>query len=350
MSGMFSRREFSRLIAAAGFAATAKPLHAVARGRETPLLKPRRLREGDTIGLVLPASLELEPQDVGMAIEQMEALGFRVKVGEHAYDRWGFLAGRDRDRAADINSAFADPEVDGIFAYTGGWGSPRVLPHLDWNVIARNPKVLVGFSDITALINAIHDRTGLVTFHGPVGASNFEPYTLDYLRRAIMSDEPIGVIRNPEKGESDLVQRQYRTWTLRSGKARGRIVGGNLTLLAAMMGTPYEVNTDGGLLFLEDTHEAPYRVDRMLTQLSQGGKFRNVRGVVWGTCTDCRASGPTLSWDELLRDHFESLDVPVVVGLAFGHIAKRATLPIGLEAELDADAATVTVTERATTG
>lgn len=345
---MISRRELARILAAAGAAAVFSPLDARSATSARRIVKPKRLRQGDTIGLVLPASMELEPQDIGLAVEQLEALGFAVKVGAHAHDEWGYLAGRDRDRAADINTAFADPEVDGIFAYTGGWGSPRVLPHLDWDIIARNPKVIVGFSDITALINVIHQRTGLVTFHGPVGASNFEPYTLDYLRRAIMSDEPMGVIANPEKGENELVQRQYRTWTLREGMARGRIVGGNLTLMAALMGTPWEVDTDGGILFLEDVHEAPYRVDRMLTQLGQGGKFRNVRGVVWGTCSDCRASGPTLSWDELLRDHFESLGVPVLVGLAFGHIAKRATLPIGLDAILDATAATVTITDRAT--
>ena len=346
---MLNRRDLARLLTAAGITAAVSPSTRAAETSRT-IIKPRRLREGDTIGMVLPASMELEPQDIEMAREQLEAVGFKVRLGAHAYDRWGFLAGRDRDRAADINAAFADPEIDGIFAYTGGWGSPRLLPWLDWPLIAANPKVLVGFSDITALINAVHQRTGLVTFHGPVGASNFEPYTLDYLRRALMSDEPIGVIENPEKSETELVQRQYRTWTLRGGSARGRIVGGNLTLLAAMMGTPFEVDTAGGLLFLEDTHEAPYRIDRMLTQLGQGGKFRDVAGVVWGTCTDCRAAGPTLSWDELLRDHFEDLGVPVMVGFAFGHIAKRATLPIGLDAVLDADARTVTVSERATTG
>lgn len=310
-------------------------------------MKPKRLKAGDTIGMVLPASLELDRDSVQLAQEQLEALGFRVKVGAHVLDRWGFLAGADRDRAADINTAFADPEVDGIFAYSGGWGSPRVLPYLDWRTIAANPKVLIGFSDLTGLINPVYQRTGLVTFHGPNGASNFDPYTLDILRRVIMNAEPIGLLENPEKNERDLVRRQYRPWTLRGGRARGRLVGGNLTLLAAMMGTPYEIDTEGAILFIEDVREAPYRVDRMLTQLAQGGKFARVAGVAWGTCSDCRAAGPTLSWDEILGDHLGELGVPVVGGLAFGHIEKKMTLPIGLEATLDADAGTIRIDESA---
>lgn len=346
---MFSRREFARLIASTGVAAAVAPQNTIAQITGRRVVKPKRLRAGDMIALVLPASIELEPDPVDLAREQLEALGFRVWVGPHLRDRWGFLAGRDEDRAADINAAFADRDVDGIFAFGGGWGSPRVLPHLDWETIRRNPKVLMGFSDITALINAVHQRTGLVTFHGPNGATNLEPFTLENMQRVIMNAEPIGVLENPPKGERELVRRQYRPWVIRGGRARGRIVGGNLTLLAAMMGTPYEVDTDGALLFLEDVREAPYRVDRMLTQLRQGGKFEKVTGVVWGTCSNCTGSGPTLSWDEILRDHFESLNVPVLGGFAFGHIEKKLTLPIGMLATLDADAGTVTISEPAVT-
>ena len=345
---MFNRRDFARLLTAAGLASAVAPTHAMpAAAPPRRIVKPKRLSPGDTIGMVLPATVELDRESVNLAQEQLGALGFKVKVGAHVLDRWGFLAGADRDRAADINAAFADPEVDGIFAYSGGWGSPRVLPHLDWDTIAANPKVFIGFSDLTGLINPIYQRTGLITFHGPNGASNLEPYTLENLRRVLMSTDPIGLLENPPKGERDLVRRQYRPWTLRGGRATGRLVGGNLTLLAAMMGTPYEIETDGAILLLEDVREAPYRVDRMLTQLAQGGKFARVAGVAWGTCSDCNASGPTLSWDEILGDHFGRLGVPVAGGLAFGHIEKKMTLPIGLQATLDADAGTIRIDESA---
>lgn len=344
---MFSRRDFTRLLAISGAATlVASPARTAARPAGGPV-KPKKLSPGDLIALVAPASLELNPDDVRLAQDQLEALGFRTRVGEHILDRHGFLAGKDRDRAADINAAFADPEVDAVFAYTGGWGSPRVLPHLDWDVIAANPKILLGFSDITALLNAVHQRTGLVTFHGPNGGSNLEPYSLEHLRRVLMSDQPIGVLENPPKGERELVRRSYRPWTIRGGRATGKLIGGNLTLLSVMMGTPYQVDTDGAILLIEDIREAPYRVDRMLTQMGQGGAFRNLAGVIWGTCTDCRVEGPTFSWDEILGYHIGSLGIPAFGGFAFGHIEKKLTLPIGLRATMDADAGTLTIDEAA---
>ncbi len=340
---MISRRRLASLAALSG-AALALPSTATPR---PPLLKPKHLSPGDTLGLVLPAFAESTASKIDLARDQLEALGFRVKLGNNVRRQHGYFAGTDAERAADVNALFADPEVAGIVCYTGGWGTPRILPLLDYESIRKNPKVLVGYSDITALLNAVHLETGLVTFHGPVGASQLRPWSLERWKKVLMSPEPIGVLTNPPKGDDELVPRAYRAVTLRGGKARGRLVGGNLTLLSSMMGTPWAPDTAGALLLLEDVEEAPYRVDRMLTQLAQSGRLAKVAGVVFGYCTDCKATGTSFSIEEVLRDHLLPLGVPVLTGFAFGHIGLQHTLPLGLPGTLDADAGSLTIDEAA---
>jgi muramoyltetrapeptide carboxypeptidase len=357
---MIDRRDFGRLLAAGiaagmgdlGAAGAEAPAARGAAGNRQaapprPLLKPRRLAPGDTVGMVLPASMAFEASTLDLGREQLEALGFRVKLGAHVRGRHGYFAGTDRERAADLLELFADDSVQGIFCYSGGWGSPRLLPLLDFEVIRRHPKVFIGFSDITALVNAIHQETGLVTFHGPMAVSNLRPWTVEHLRRAVQSAAPLGTLGNPPKEENELVNRNFRTLALRGGRARGPLAGGNLTLLATLMGTPWEVATAGTILLLEDTDEELYRIDRMLTQLALGGKLDGVAGVVFGTCTDCPVEGPSFSLEEILRERLEPLGVPVLKGLAFGHILEKLTLPIGLPATLDADAGTLTFDEAA---
>jgi muramoyltetrapeptide carboxypeptidase len=344
---MIDRRELARLLTLTAAAATlggAAP--APARGAPA---RPRRLAAGDTVGLVLPATGAGDPDQIVFAKEQLEAIGLKVIVGKHANDRWGYFAGHDRDRADDINQMFADDRVAGVVCYTGGWGSPRVLPYLDYDLIARKPKVLLGFSDITALLNAVSQRANLVTFHGPVGGSTFEPYTLDNFRRVVMSAEPAGVLAAPPKKPNELVDRVNRVIRLAPGKATGRLAGGNLTMIASLMGTPFELETKGRMLFLEDTHEEPYRIDRMLTQLALGGKLIGIAGFVWGRCTDCEAKGNSFTLNEILADRFASLGVPALAGLSFGHIEQKLTLPIGVMATLDADAGTLALDEPAVT-
>ena len=346
MSGaMMNRRNFARLVSVAAAAATVTASPARAASRK--IIKPKRLAEGDTVGLVLPASATLEGDDIALAKEQLEAIGFKVAIGAHAYDRHGYFAGRDRDRADDVNRMFADDRIAGIVCYTGGWGAPRVLPHLDYDLIARKPKVLIGYSDITALLNAIHQRTGLVTFHGPVGGSTIDPYSLENFRRVVMSPEPAGLLAPPPKKATELVDRANRVLRLHPGKATGRLVGGNLTLLAALMGTPYEIETNGAILFAEDIREEIYRIDRMLTQLALGGKFERMAGFAFGRCTDCKAT--QFSLEDVLRDRFGSGPAPAISGLSFGHIEQKLTIPVGALATLDADAGTLTVNEGAVT-
>jgi muramoyltetrapeptide carboxypeptidase len=254
--------------------------------------------------------MAFEASTVDLARRQLEAIGFEVVVGEHARSRHGYFAGTDAERAADLAAMFAAPDVAGIVCYTGGWGTPRILPLLDYEAIRRHPKVLIGYSDVTALLNAIHQETGLVTFHGPMAAWDIRPWTLDGLKRVVMTADPIGVLAKPPKGESELVSRDYRILTLRGGRARGRLVGGNLTMLASLMGTPWEVDTAGAILFLEDVHESYYRIDRMLTQLRLGGKLERLAGVVFGYCSECPTDAPSFSFEEILHDFFAALGVP----------------------------------------
>ena len=342
---MIDRRAFASLVTAAA----AFSLTSAAAPPARKAVKPKRLAEGDTVALVLPASAVFEREDVMVAKEQLELLGFKVVLGDHAFDRHGYFAGRDRDRADDLNRMFADDRVHGIVCYTGGWGSPRVLPYLDYELIARKPKVLIGYSDITALLNAIHQRTGLITFHGPVGGSTFDPYTIENFKKVVMSPAAPGVLAPPAKKPTDLVDRTNRVLRISPGQATGRLAGGNLTLVAALMGTPYEVDTRGAILFLEDIREELYRVDRMLTQLALGGKFDQAAGIVFGRCTDCRYTGPSFSLEDILRDRFTNLGKPVISGLAIGHIEQKLTIPVGALATLDGDAGTLTLTEGAVT-
>ncbi len=351
---MIDRRGFARLVTLATAAsslraASAPDVRGARLTQPRSVVKPKRLSAGDTVGLVLPASAVFEADRITLAKEQLEAMGLKVQIGPHAYDRHGYFAGRDRDRADDLNRMFADDRIAGIVCYTGGWGSPRVLPYLDFELIARKPKVLIGYSDITALLNAIHQRTGLITFHGPLGGSTIEPYSLENFRRVVMTPEPAGVLALPEKKATELVDRTNRVLRLAPGKASGRLAGGNLTLLAALMGTPYELQTEGAIVFAEDVREELYRVDRMLTQLALGGKFDRMAGFVFGRCSECNYTGPSFSLEDILRDRFGSGPRPAISGLSFGHIEQKLTIPVGAMATLDADAGTLRVDEAAVT-
>lgn len=343
---MLNRRDFARLSITAAAAATASTRLVAATPRPN-VITPKRLTAGDTVGLVLPATAAFEADEIQFAKEQMEAIGFKVVIGPHAFDKWGYFAGRDRDRADDINRMFADDKVAGVVCYTGGWGSPRVLPFLDYDLIQRRPKVLIGYSDITALLNAVHKRTGLITFHGPVGGSTFDPFTLENFRRVVMTAEPAGLLPTPSKKPNELVDRTNRILKLTSGKATGPLIGGNLTMIATLMGSPWQPDTTGAICFLEDVHEEPYRIDRMLTTLALGGMFDHVAGIVFGRCSDCAAKGQSFSLEEILRDRFGSLPVPAISGLSFGHIEQKLVLPIGAKATLDADAGTLRIDEAA---
>jgi muramoyltetrapeptide carboxypeptidase len=314
------------------------------------VIKPKRLVKGDTVALVAPASPQKEDEDIRMAIETIESLGFVVWQGEHLYDRHGYLAGKDRDRAADLNAAFAEESVDGIFALCGGYGSPRILPYLDYELIRANPKVLMGYSDITALLNGIHHRTGMVTFHGPIAAQAFSPYTLGEYKKVVMHGEQDVLLGAPPAIEHSQgqVERKNRLTTIVGGTTQGRLIGGNLSLVATLCGTPYSPDYEGRILLLEDVGEATYRLDRMLTQLWLSGGLDKLAGIVIGKFSGCKTSA---SWpwqftvEQVIRDRCEALGIPALRGLMIGHVPEQTTLPIGCMAELDADAGTLRLLE-----
>jgi muramoyltetrapeptide carboxypeptidase len=318
-------------------------------GARPRTVRPGRLRPGDTVGLVNPAGAVWEPVLIEIAAESLAALGFKTKRGKHLLERRGYFAGSDEQRAADLDAMFADPEVRAIHCVRGGWGSARLLPLLDWRTIERNPKILLGFSDITALLLALHARTGLVTFHGPVGASQWNPFNVGFLKRVIQEGEAVTFENLKEIDEDDLTVVENRVQTIHPGTARGRLLGGNLTVLTSLVGSGYLPEWDGCILFLEDVEEAPYRIDRMLTQLRLAGILQKARAVIWGHCSDCdpgRGYG-SLTVSEVLHDHIRPLGVPAWQGAMIGHIERQFTLPVGLEVEVDSRAGTIRMLEAA---
>jgi muramoyltetrapeptide carboxypeptidase len=312
-------------------------------------IRPRRLQPGDTVGLVDPASATWEPVSIEVIEESLAALGFKTKRGANLLARRGYFAGSDEQRAADLNAMFADPEVRAIHCVRGGWGSARLLPLLDWPMMAKNPKILLGYSDITALLLSIFARTGLVTFHGPVGISQWNSFNVGYLKRVLQDGEAVTFENLKEIGEHDLTAVENRVQTLHPGTARGRLLGGNLTVLSSIVGSGYLPDWEGCILFLEDIEEAPYRIDRMLTQLRLAGILQKARAVIWGNCTDCDPGEGfgSLTVREVLEDHIRPLGVPAWLGAMIGHVDRQFTLPVGVEVEVDATAGRIRMLEPA---
>ncbi|GAB3791808.1 LD-carboxypeptidase [Spirosoma humi] len=339
---MPSRRSFLQ-------ATTLAPFLALETSPSPPtLIKPARLRPGDTIGLCCPAAPAYSRETVQIAQESLQALGFKTVVGPHVYDRYGYLAGRDADRASDLHAFFNDRSVSAIMAIHGGWGCARLLPLLDYDLIQRNPKILIGYSDVTALLLAIYAKTGLVTFHGPVASATFNGYTVDWFKRLLLEGEVLTMHNPTEKGDN-LTLTQDRITTIKPGLARGRLVGGNLTVLSHLIGSPYLPDWKNTILFLEDTHEDIYRMDRMFTQLKLSGILNQIAGFVFGKCSDC---GPgsgygSLTLEDVLTEYIIPLDKPAYAGAMIGHIRDKFTVPLGIDAEIDATAGTIRLLESA---
>ncbi len=319
------------------------------RSPESVPRRPARLRAGDQVALVAPATVTYDRDDLLVAVESLEALGLRVRTGEHVLARYGYFAGADEDRAADINAAFAADDVDGVIALRGGWGAARTLPYLDFDLIAANPKVLLGYSDITTLLNAFLARSNLVGFHGPNGSSPWSEFTTRGVR-SIVFDGEAPLMRNPEIRNDTLAVRDYRIYPIVPGRARGRLVGGNLTLFSGLLGTPWFPDVSGALVFLEEVGEYIYRCDRMLTQLALAGVFEKAAGVILGGFAGCGISPDrfgAFSLNDVFDQHLGGLGKPAFSGAMIGHIAWKRTIPIGVMAEIDAEAGTIQMLEPA---
>ena len=310
------------------------------------IIKPKRLAKGDTVAVIAPSS-GVTPESFEKALRNLDDFGFKTKAGKYARARNGFLAGTDKERLNDLHQAFSDAEVKAVWCVRGGYGASRFLPELDFKLIKKNPKIFIGYSDITALHTAIYQNTGLVTFHGPVAASTYSDYSKNHVVNVLMNPStPYKVELSPANvaKESNL----FKTETITRGKCRGELIGGNLSLLTALAGTPFALrNMKGKLLFIEDVGEQPYRIDRMLTQLRQSVDLRQLAGIALGVFEDCNPKDATASQSliEVLKDRLGDLGIPVIYGLSFGHIRDQFTLPVGIEAELDTEKATMTFLE-----
>lgn len=310
------------------------------------MLLGKKLKKGDTIGLIAPSGAVRTEGAIEKAIEETKRMGYRVKLGESLGKVYGYLSGTDEVRARDINAMFADDEVDAIVCVRGGYGTTRLLDLLDYDVIRANPKIFVGYSDITALHAAMFGRCGLVTFEAPMAVSDWSNGPLDdvsyaSMMRALACAEPMGELVN---GPGYHARR-----TVNPGVCEGVLVGGNLSLMASLVGTPYELDVTDKILFIEEVGERTYCVDRMLTQLRLAGVFERCAGVVFGDFKDCPIEYPAfgLSLEEIIRDVVAPCGKPVFTGMQIGHCKPKLSLPHGVRCCMDADACTLTVLEAA---
>ncbi len=332
------RRTFSRQLAT-GLALPLLPAPTHRTGGKAPRPEaPPRLTAGDTVGLITPASF-ITDDGLQRAVTQLEGLGLRVKEGRYIRAEHGFVAGTDEQRLGDLHAMFGDRQVKAVWCARGGYGSARLLPALNFGLIKRNPKILIGYSDITALLIAITRETGLITYHGPVGSSEFTEFTEHHLRAALFAGEEWQPIE-PPAGESD-------RYVIRPGTATGELWGGNLSLLAALAGTGYAPPVANNLLFIEEIGEKPYRIDRMLTQLKQSWKLEQAAGILLGTFRDCEPKDGerSLSLRDTLTEQLAGVGIPVAYGLPIGHIDEMCTLPVGGTATFDALDYRIRITE-----
>jgi len=313
-------------------------------------IKPARLNNGDTLGVIAPASAPANPQNIDLALTALERLGFKPKAATNLRKRWGYLAGTDRERADDIMEMFQDEAVKAILCFRGGYGAARLLPLLDYKTVRANPKIFIGYSDITSLHCAFLRQANLISFHGPMLNSDFikdnmPEFTLrSFLRTLTQSCAPGSLCEGYPKKTVRI---------LSPGTASGPLVGGNISILCASLATPYQPSFKGAILFIEDLDEEPYRFDRMLTQLLNAGLLQSLAGIAVGINKNCkdpkarRAKEYRQTLDDVLQERLLPLKIPIVAGLPFGHVRHNATLPIGARATLDGLKGDLLVTEAA---
>ncbi len=328
-------------------------------------VKPQALSKGDAVAIVAPSGA-VRRESLQRGVRLLESLGLRVKLGHSVMKRWGYLAGQDTDRARDLMEAWADPEVKAVIAARGGYGAMRILPYLDFNCIGQNPKILLGYSDITALHLAFLKEAGLVTFHGPVAeiwSDSMEPYNLEMLKDMLFGNWTPGYLPMPVFGGKGSISpgsasvskescssgscnvdspalSQRELVVLEKGEARGCLTGGNLSLVASTIGTAWEIDTSGKILFLEEVGERPYRVDRMLCQLKLAGKLDDAAGFCLGDFIDCETdpdpARPSFSVSEVLEQYFAGAGKPCISNIPAGHGKYNAVLPLGVEVRIEA--------------
>lgn len=295
------------------------------------IIKPEILRSGDTIGVITPAS-HMKVEKLNRGIMYLQNLGYKVILGDHVQDSYGYLAGKDEDRIKDLHQMFTNPEVKAIISSRGGYGTPRLLDEIDYGLLAQNPKLFIGYSDLTALQLAIWKQTGLVTFSGPMVAvemaAGIDTFTEEFFWPLICSDQIDRFFS---------IKPENSLQVIKPGKAQGVLLGGCLSLISCVIGTKYQPDFSGSILILEDIGEEPYRIDRYLCQMKSAGIFDQVNGIILGQFIDCvdKDGDPTLTLDEIFDDFFGSRSIPVIKNFPYGHDSKKVTIPFGINVEID---------------
>ena len=305
------------------------------------IIKPKKLEKGDTIGIISPASRPKDLTKIDNAVKYLEGLGYNVKVGKNAKNLYGFLAGTDEERLSDLHEMFLDKNIKAIICSRGGYGTPKLLNKIDYNIIKENPKIFVGYSDITALQLAFFEKAGLVTFSGPMAAVELckvDPFTEECFWAMITSTAKIGVLKNPD-GEP--------IKTINKGSATGILMGGNLSLILTLFGTSYCPSFKDSILYFEEVDEEPYGVDRYLSTLRNGNVFEQIRGLIIGSMTDCGegATQPSLTLEQVFEDYFKDIKVPIIDNLIYGHIPRKNTMPFGIQTRIDTETKEIEILE-----
>ncbi len=320
--------------------------------RTLPLLKPKRLKPKSRIGIIAPASF-ISREELDDITELLSSFGYEGIPAENVLNKFGYLGGTDNDRVSDIHAMFSRNDIDAILCARGGYGTPRILPYLDYTLIRKNPKIIIGYSDITSLLIAIYLKSRIVTFHGPVGISTFNEFSLKYFNEILVEGKELIKMPSPNKlpPNKDDFNSIPEVLKIIPGKIEGELIGGNLSLLVTHFGTEFDLDLKNKVLFIEEVGEEPYRIDRMLTQLINSGKLKECAGIAMGVFSNCEQKKVNPSFNisfnlrEVLIDRLSYLNIPIVYGLSFGHIKDKFTLPIGVRALLDVDNATLTLLE-----
>lgn len=302
-------------------------------------LKVKRIKKGDTIGLICPSSRNKQPEKMKKIEEALASLGLKVQFGRTCFSQDGYLAGTDEERLNDLHQMFLDPNIDGIICYKGGCGASRIVDKIDYKLIQQHPKLFMGFSDITVLLNNLYQQSHLPTIHGQVGIFLSSPKcdldSWNDFAQILTTNTQGRVLKNPQNDAK----------TVQGGVAIGEMSGGNLCLISDLIGTPYEVDFKDKIVFIEEVDEPPYNIDRMLAQLRLGGYLEQAKGFVFGHFTDCNKEEDEPEIDDLIQEYFQFLDKPVLTHFACGHQFPFINLPIGLKVRLDANKQEITILE-----
>lgn len=337
------RRNYLKLLALGGIS-TSLNFSSLAAQQNLKKIRPKRLIAGDKVGIIAPSSAVSSPDDISKAKEIIEYLDLIPVFAKNVINGTGYKTRTVNERVDDLHWAFKSKDVKAVFCIRGGYGSATLLDSIDFDLIKNNPKIFCGYSDITALHLAINKITGLITFHGPVMLSQFDNLTLDSFRNILFEGEKL-LYKNPEKTQ---IRNPFKTFTLSEGEATGELIGGNLSLISSLMGTPYEIETKDKILFIEDVGEEPYKLHRMLTQLKSGKKIDNLKGLVIGKCNDCKTKSNN-TWDmseiEVYQDILAGYKFPIFYGLLIGHTSSQFTLPLGIDYTIKSEDGSLLISE-----